>query len=93
MVCVVVHKDFGRRGIGGHLTRLLIENCKKQGYWLAFAECSSLYSTRALVKSGGVTEKTIDYKEYGKPSFPLADKIVEPHTCCNLVVFRLKEEI
>ena len=100
MVCVAVHKDFGRRGIGGHLTRLCMENCKKQGYYIAYAECSSLYSTRALVKFGGVTEKTIDYKTYmtpggccSKPTAPLVDKVQEPHTCCNLVVFRLKDEI
>ena len=64
MVCVAVSKDFGRRGIGGHLTNLLKKNCADRGYWLAYAECSSLYSTKALTKFGGQIEKTIDYKTW-----------------------------
>lgn len=78
MTVVAVHKDFGRRGISGKLTKLFVENCTKQGFWIAFAECSSSFSTRAIEKQGGKTEHSIDYKTFeipggcmSKPSYPL----------------------
>ena len=45
---VAVHKEFGGQGIGANLSKLLIENEKKLGYRLSFAECTSYFSTRAL---------------------------------------------
>ena len=91
MQCVAVHKDYKRRGIGGILTNLLVENAKKQGYWMCFAECTSAYSTKALENHGAKTEFSIDYKTYSHGgSTPFADTITEPHTKANLVVFRLK---
>ena len=99
LTAIAVHKDYGKRGIGGHLTNLTVENAKKAGYWIAFAECSSAFSTRALEKFGAKTEYSIDYKTFeipggccSKPSYPL-QHATEPHTKCNLVVFRLKDEV
>ena len=75
---VAVHKDFGRRGIGGNLTKLVVQNSKKQGFWIAFSECTSAFSTKAFEKAGGKTEKVIDFKTFeipggccSKPSYPL----------------------
>ena len=91
MIALAVHKDYGRRGIGGILTKLLMQNAKKQGFRISFAECSSAFSTRALEKYGAKTEHSIEYKTWNlKGTFPFANA-VEPHTKINLVVFRLKE--
>lgn len=87
-VAVGVHKDFGRRGIGGHLTRLMVKNAADKGFYFSFAECTSLFSSRALEKHGGKVEKSILYKdfEYTKSSCcsktttkPL-EKAEAPHT-------------
>ena len=93
MTSVAVHKDFGRRGIGGKLTKLFVENCKKQGFWIAIAECSSSFSTRALEKQGGKNENSIDYKTYKFKDRKPFEAATEPHDKINLVVFRLKDEI
>ena len=57
MIAVGVHKDYARRGIGKELTNLLLENSKKHGFCMSKAECTSLYSTKALTKNGAVVEK------------------------------------
>jgi ribosomal protein S18 acetylase RimI-like enzyme len=45
---VAVHKDFGRRGIATHLTTLLEQNAIKKGYKVGYAQCTSLYSAKAM---------------------------------------------
>ena len=57
MMSVAIHKDFGKRGIGGNMTKVLLENIKNKGYWMSWAECSSHYSMRLLEKHGGTIEK------------------------------------
>ena len=84
--------EFGGKGIGGELTRLCVKRAVDKGYLISKAECSSAFSTKAIVKQGGKIEKTIVYKDFvckGKNPFTAAQ---EPHTCMNLVVFRHKDE-
>ena len=91
MIAIAVHTDYGKRGIGGILTKLLVENIKKKGFWLAFAECSSEFSTRALLKHGAQKRHSIPYKSWEhRGAYPLSQP-TEPHTSMNLVVFKLKE--
>jgi len=57
------------------LTRLCVKRAEEKGYWIAKAECSSAFSTKAIVKQGGKIEKTIVYKEFevgGKKPFTAA---------------------
>ena len=61
MIALAVDKNYGRRGIGGILTKMLKENAEKQGYFRAFAECTSAFSTRALEKFGAKTTYSIPY--------------------------------
>ena len=63
MLAVGVHKDFQGKGIAKFLTQVLLQNSKDKGFFISKAECSSLYSTKALVKSGATTEKSIRYEE------------------------------
>ena len=61
---VAVHKDFGRRGIAANLTTLLVQNIKNAGYKVTYAQCTSQYSKKAMVKAGFKIEKTLAYKDY-----------------------------
>ena len=94
MISIATHKDFGRRGIGANMTNLVKKLATDRGYQLGFALCSSAFSTKALTKCGAKIEKSIDYKtyEHSDGTFPLKDKVEEPHVAYNLVVFRFKEE-
>ena len=90
---VGVLPEFGGKGIGGELTRLSIQKAKDMGYWMSKAECTSAFSTKAICKAGGKIEKTVEYKDYeekGKKIFE--GKVIEPHTCANLVVIRHRPE-
>jgi predicted GNAT family acetyltransferase len=94
LIAVVVDPAFGGKGIGGKLTDLCVKKAFEKGFKVAFAECSSHYSTRALEKFGGKVEHEIVYADYtygkgccSKGTQPLAD-IPAPHTSCKLVVFR-----
>ena len=96
MLSISVHKDFGKRGIGKNMTKLLLQNIKEKGFWIAWAECSSNFSTRALESHGCKVEKSIDYATYrvdggccGKTIYPFA-AAQEPHTKVNLLVKRFK---
>ena len=95
MIAVAVNTDYGKRGIGGMLTKLLVENIKKRGYWRSFAECSSAFSARALLKHGGVERYKIPYQSWEyRGANPLAkedEDSKDPHTSIKLVVFKLKE--
>ena len=64
MVAVAVDPSSSGKGIGTNLTQLVVENATKKGYRVCYAECSSHFSTRALVKSGAKIEKVIKYDEY-----------------------------
>ena len=95
MIAVAVHKDYARRGIGRELTNLLLQNSKNKGFYMSKAECSSLYSTKALTKNGAITEKTIVYEDYrvkggccSAATYPFQGKTDGVHTAMNLVVFR-----
>ena len=95
MIAVAVHSDYTGRGIAKELTKLLLENSKKQGYFMSKAECTSLFSTKALVKSGAVIEKTVDYASFtvpggccSKPKQPFKGKVGDIHKNANLTVFR-----
>ena len=93
MISIATSKDFGRRGIGATMTNLVKDIAIKRGYHLAYAFCSSAFSTKALTKNGGKIEKTMMYKDYIKDGkCPFEGKIEEPHVAYNLVVFRFKEE-
>lgn len=61
---VAVHKDFARRGIAAKLTHYLEENAKKAGFQMAYAQCSSVFSKKAMMKAGFGVEKVIAYKDY-----------------------------
>ena len=64
LLSVAVKKDYGRRGIGGCLTNLAIQNARNQGYHVCYSECSSAFSTKALTKHGMKSEKVIDYATF-----------------------------
>jgi predicted GNAT family acetyltransferase len=98
MATVAVDPDFGGKGIATNLTNLLIENARKGGFKICYAECSGHYSMRALVKSGGQIENTFKYAEYeegggccSKKTKPF-EKNEAPHTAINLVVFRINQK-
>ena len=61
MVAVAVKEEYAGKGIAGNLTKLLLENSKKKGFRISHADCTSNFSTRALVKHGGKIENSIDY--------------------------------
>ena len=79
------------------MTRLVVERAKNKGYWICKAECSSAFSSKAIVKQGGVVEKSIDYRTFklkgsccSSDTYPFT-AAQEPHTQMDLVVFRHKE--
>ena len=66
---------------------------------MSWAECTSQFSMKALVKHGGKVESEIDYASWempggccSKPSYPLKGKVKEPHDKMSLVVFRFKTD-
>ena len=88
MIAVAVDQSYAGRGIAKELTKLLLHASKIKGFRISFAECSSLYSTNALLKHGAKIELQIPYKDFeydGKKPFV---HVAEPHTSMNLVVFR-----
>lgn len=93
MISIATSKEFGRRGIGATMTGLVKQIAIDRGYHLAFALCSSAFSTKALTKCGAKIEKSIMYADYkGDDGIcPFEGKIEEPHVAYNLVVFRFKE--
>ena len=64
MIAVGVLKDYLKRGIASTLTNLLLQNTQNKGFCMSKAECTSLYSTKALVKHGAQIEKEIKYEEF-----------------------------
>ena len=64
MFTVGVHRDFLGKNISTNLTKCLVENSKKEGFFISKAECSSLFSTKALVRAGATIEKSIQYEDY-----------------------------
>ena len=64
LVAVAVDPGYGGKGIGGKLTDLCVKKAWDKGFKIAFAECSSHYSTRALEKFGAKTEHEILYTDY-----------------------------
>lgn len=93
MISIATSKEFGRRGIGATMTNLVKQIAVERGYHVAYAYCSSAYSTKALTKNGGKIEKSMMYKDYiHEGKCPFEGKIEEPHVAYNLVVFRLKED-
>ena len=96
LVLIGVEASAAGKGIGGKMTKLAYSLMKQKGYKFSFAECSSHYSTRALVKAGGKIEHSIKYCDYevsqgwcrGQKAI-FAD-IPGPHTAINLVVTMLE---
>ena len=84
MIAVGVHQDFLKRGIAGEMTKLLLQNSKKKGFWMSKAECTSLWSTKALTKNGAKVEKSVKFEDFES----LKGKVGEVHTEANLMVFR-----
>ena len=64
MLCVGVDKDYQGRGISKALTKLLLQNSKNKGFYISKAECTSLYSTKALEKAGAKIENFIKYNDF-----------------------------
>lgn len=96
MLAIGVHQDFRRRGIGATMTELLLINIQNNGYKMAWSECSSHYSMKVLVNTGGRVENEIEYATFAipgggggrPPSHPFQKKVQEPHDKIHLVVFR-----
>ena len=95
MLAVGVHKDYSGRGIGKELTNLALQNSKNKGFCISKAECSSLYSTKALIKNGGVVEHTVDYETFtlqggccSGNTMPFKGSVSDIHKNANIVVFR-----
>ena len=84
----------GKRGIGGKMVELVFKLMKTKGMKLCYAECTSIYPVRALLKLGGEIKHTIPYNEWRYPTscggsiIPFKDTPA-PHDACNLVVFKL----
>ena len=94
MMAVGVDKNHQGKGIAKALTKLLLQNSKNKGFHISKAECTGLYSTKALVKAGGTVQNCIKYEEFTinggcfkSNRKPFAGKVIEPHTEINLVVF------
>ena len=95
MAAVGVHKDYTGRGIAKELTNCLLQNSKNKGFFISKAECSSLFSTKALTKNGAVVEKSADYETFtikggccSKDYQPFKGLVGDIHKNANLVVFR-----
>ena len=97
MAALGVSPDYQGKGIAKHLTRLLIENSKREGFWMSKAECSGAFSAKAMEKHGAKLEKFIDYKtwEFGggccsKPKRVFEDQVdkVAPHKGMSLMILR-----
>lgn len=63
-MCLAVKPEFGRRGIAKNLTKALVGNVVSKGFKASFAECTGLYSAKAMCKAGFTVEHTIDYETY-----------------------------
>ena len=95
MSSVGVHKDYTGKGIAKNLTNCLLACSKKKGFCISKSACTSLYSTNALKKSGGVIEKSVNYDSFtiqggcfSKDIQPLKGSVWNIHKDANLVVFR-----
>ena len=56
LLCLAVEPSFGGRGIGTKLVGHAYDLMKSKGFKFCYAECSSHYSEKAIVKMGGVIE-------------------------------------
>tara|TARA_B110000285_G_C14778333_1_gene447301 strand:- start:181 stop:342 length:162 start_codon:yes stop_codon:yes gene_type:complete len=52
MAWLSVDPNYQGKGIAKHLTRLLAEQIKKKGFWMAKAECSGAFSAKTMQKAG-----------------------------------------
>ena len=80
----------------GEPITIMLELIQHKGYRMAWSECSSHYSMKALVNNGGTVENAIKYATFAMPgggddsppSYPFHDKVQDPHDTIHLVVFR-----
>ena len=65
--CLAVASDFSKRGIGGNLSRIALENASAAGFVTSFAEATSYYSAAALSKCGMEPVHSIMYATWRQP--------------------------
>ena len=72
MIAVGVLKNYLKRGIASTLTNLLLQNTQNKGFCMSKAECTSLYSTKALVKHGLKLKKRSNMRSLGSKAAVVA---------------------
>ena len=65
---IAIHKDYGKRGIGGTMVQKTIEIAKKNGYQYIVAECTNDYSINAMKKHNFQIHTSIEYESWQYPA-------------------------